>query len=115
MRSVLLGSLLIVGVVLGATSTAEAIPAFARRYGTSCQTCHVAFPKLTPFGEAFRRNGFKFPGRDEEFVKQDQIPLGQDAYREVFPNAVWPGTLSASAPLAVGFNGAVTIHPSKSS
>jgi hypothetical protein len=115
MRSVLLGSWLIVGVVLGATSTAEAIPAFARRYGTSCQTCHVAFPKLTPFGEAFRRNGFKFPGRDEEFVKQDQIPLGQDAYREVFPNAVWPGTLPASAPLAVGFNGAVTIHPTKSS
>ena len=115
MRSFLLGSFLIVAVLLGAGSTAEAIPAFARRYGTSCQTCHVAFPKLTPFGEAFRRNGFKFPGKDEDFVKQDQIPLGQDAYREVFPNAVWPGTLAASAPLAVGFNGAATIHPSKSS
>jgi len=114
-RPSLLGSLLIVAVVLGAASSAEAIPAFARRYGTSCQTCHVAFPKLTPFGEAFRRNGFKFPGKDEEFVKQDQIPLGQEAYREVFPDAVWPGTLPSSPPLALGFNGFVTVHPSKSS
>ena len=115
MRASLLGSLLIVAVVLGTTSTAEAIPAFARRYGTTCQTCHTVFPKLSPFGEAFRRNGFKFPGRDEEFVKQEQIPLGQEAYREVFPNAVWPGTLPIAAPLALGFNGAVTIHPTKSS
>ena len=115
MRSSLLGSLLIVAVIVGATSTAHAIPAFARRYGTSCQTCHVAFPKLTPFGESFRRDGFKFPGKDEEFVKQEQVPLGQEAYRQVFPNAVWPGTLAASAPLALGFNGFVTIHPNKSS
>lgn len=115
MRASLLGSLLILAVVLGTTSTAEAIPAFARRYGTTCQTCHVAFPKLTPFGEAFRRNGYKFPAKDEEFVKQEQIPLGQEAYREVFPDAVWPGTLPASPPLALGFNGFVTIHPTKSS
>ena len=115
MRSSFFVSLLVIGTVVGATSTAEAIPAFARRYGTSCQTCHIAFPKLTPFGEAFRRNGFAFPGQDEEFVKQDQVPLGQEAYRQMFPNAVWPGTLAASSPLAIGFNGAVTIHPNKSS
>jgi hypothetical protein len=115
MRSSLFGSFLIVATLLGATSTAEAIPAFARRYGTSCQTCHIAFPKLTPFGEAFRRNGYKFPGQDEDFVKQDQVPLGQEAYRQMFPNAVWPGTLAGSPPLAVGFNGFVAIHPSKSS
>jgi hypothetical protein len=110
-----LRSLLLVAIILGAASEAQAIPAFARRYGTSCQTCHAMFPKLTPFGEAFRRNGFKFPGKDEDFVKQDQVPLGQEAYRQVFPDAVWPGTLAASAPLALGFNGFVTIHPTKSS
>ncbi len=107
-------ALLIIGSIVGATSTAHAIPAFARRYGTSCQTCHIAFPKLTPFGEAFRRNGFAFPGQDEEFVKQDQIPLGQEAYRQMFPNAVWPGVLTASPPLAIGFNGAAAIYPTKS-
>jgi hypothetical protein len=115
MRSSLVGSFLLVAVVLGSASTAEAIPAFARRYGTSCQTCHAMFPKLTPFGEAFRRNGFKFPGKDEDFVKQEQIPLGQEAYRQVFPDAVWPGTLPTSPPLALGFNGSVTVHPNKSS
>ena len=93
MRSVLLGLLLIGAVLFLSASRAEAIPAFARRYGTSCQTCHVIYPKLTPFGEAFRRNGFKFPGKDEDFVKQEQVPLGQEAYRQVFPDAVWPGTL----------------------
>jgi hypothetical protein len=108
-------SLLVVGTIVGAASTAQAIPAFARRYATSCQTCHIAFPKLTPFGEAFRRNGFKFPGEDADLVKQDQIPLGQDAYKEMFPHSVWPGTLPASPPLAIGFNGAAVIHPTKSS
>ena len=33
---------LVVGLLLGATaSTAYAIPAFARKYQTSCQTCHI--------------------------------------------------------------------------
>jgi hypothetical protein len=107
-------SLLIIGTIVGAASNAQAIPAFARRYGTSCQTCHIAFPKLTPFGEAFRRNGFKFPGQDEDFVKQDQVPLGQDAYKQMFPNTVWPGTLAASPPIAVGFNGSAVVYPTKS-
>ncbi len=116
MRSRLIGSFLAIAlIVLGMTSTAEAIPAFARRYGTSCQTCHIAFPKLTPFGEAFRRNGYKFPGQEDDFVKQEQVPMGQEAYKQMFPNAVWPGTLAGSAPVALGFNGAVTIHPNKSS
>jgi hypothetical protein len=106
---------LVIGVVLGLSSRAEAIPAFARRYGTSCQTCHIVYPKLSPFGEAFRRNGFKWPGKDGDYVKQDQIPLGQEAYRDVFPDAVWPGTLAGAAPLALGFNGFVTAHPDKSS
>ena len=43
---------------------AKAIPAFARKYQTSCTTCHTAFPKLNPFGEAFRRNNYRFPGDD---------------------------------------------------
>jgi hypothetical protein len=115
MRSFAIGLFLILVVTLGATSTAQAIPAFARRYGTTCQTCHVMFPKLTPFGEAFRRNGFKFPGKDEDYAKQEQVPLGQEAYRQVFPDAVWPGVLPTSPPLALGFNGFVTIHPTKSS
>jgi hypothetical protein len=115
MRSFLVQALVVSVALLVSASAAQAVPAFARKYGTSCQTCHIVYPKLTPFGEAFRRNGFKFPGKDEDFIKQEIIPLGQEAYREVFPDAVWPGILPASPPLALGFNGAVVGHPSKSS
>jgi hypothetical protein len=87
------------------------IPAFARKYGTSCLTCHVIYPKLNPFGEAFRRNGYRFPGVDSDFVKQDTVSLGQEAYKKMFPKAVWPSSLPASVPIAVGFNGQATFHP----
>ena len=44
------------------------IPAFARKYKTSCATCHNGYPKLNAFGDAFRRNGYQFPaGTDPEF------------------------------------------------
>ncbi|MGR3220210.1 MAG: hypothetical protein ACUZ8H_10390, partial [Candidatus Anammoxibacter sp.] len=39
----------------------SAIPYFARKYHTACDTCHFHFPKLNPFGEAFRKLGFRFP------------------------------------------------------
>lgn len=41
---------------------ANAIPAFARKYRTTCATCHAPFPRLTPFGETFAGNGFVMPG-----------------------------------------------------
>ena len=63
---------------------AAAIPAFARKYETSCQTCHIAFPKLNPFGEAFRRNGYRFPsGGDELMQKQEPVQLGNDAMKDL--------------------------------
>lgn len=81
---------------------AEAIPVFARKYGTSCQTCHVAYPKLTSFGEAFRRNGYRWPaGEEEDATVQEPVMLGQPAHRRVFPNTVWPGTLPSGSPLSV--------------
>jgi hypothetical protein len=99
--------------VLAFSSPAHAIPAFARKYGTSCQTCHTVYPKLTPFGEAFRRNGYRFPGVDSDYWKQDTIPLGQEASKKTFPNSVWPGSLANSVPLAFGFNGSALVHPDK--
>jgi len=106
---------IVLALLLGWSSPAAAIPAFARKYGTSCLTCHTVYPKLTPFGEAFRRDGFRFPGADSDFVKQDPVPLGQEAYKDVFPAMAWPGTVAASAPVALGFNGQAVIHPSKTS
>ncbi len=102
-------------LVLLMSSQAHAVPAFARKYQTSCTTCHTIFPKLNPFGEAFRRNGFRFPGVDSDYWKQDTVALGQETYKKVFPKAVWPGNLLAGAPIAVGFNGEAVLHPDKNS
>lgn len=101
MRTSLLISTAIATIILGSAVDAEAVPSFARRYGTSCQTCHVAFPKLNSFGEAFRANGYRFPaGEEEDASEDDPVRLGQDALKKVFPNAVWPGRSPGQIPLA---------------
>src|SRR5512137_2779606 len=109
------GSVLGIFTLLLLTARAAlGVPAFARKYGTSCLTCHTVYPKLTPFGEAFRRNGYRFPGVDSDYVKQDTVPLGQDANKKTFPNSVWPDSIPISAPIAFGANGQLKIYPDKS-
>ena len=51
-----------------ATRPVGAIPAFARKYKTSCMTCHVAYPKLNAFGEAYRLNGYQIPESTPDHV-----------------------------------------------
>jgi hypothetical protein len=94
---------------------ASAIPAFARKYKTSCTTCHTIFPKLNPFGEQFRRNSYRFPGVDGDNTKAEPVALGTDEQKKMFPESVWPATLSPFPPLALGFNGQAVIHPDRSS
>ncbi|MBI2559681.1 MAG: hypothetical protein HYW14_00915 [Planctomycetes bacterium] len=87
--------------IVTSVENANAIPPFARKYKTSCQTCHVAFPKLNPFGMAFRASGYRMPGGDEVFVKDEPVALGAPAYKRVWPKAVWPGDIPYLPP--VGF------------
>jgi hypothetical protein len=110
-RVVLAAQLAAFAVLLALPPDAGAIPAFARKYGTSCLTCHVVYPKLNPFGEAFRRNGYLFPGIDSDYVKQETVALGQEANKKTFPNSVWPGTIPGSVPIAIGFNGQAFVYP----
>jgi len=92
----------VIGVALLAiASTAHAVPAFARKYQTSCQTCHSMFPKLNAFGEAFRLRGYRMPGETEEMIKQPPVSLGSPAYKRLWPQAIWPGEISNAVPLAV--------------
>ncbi len=90
---------------------AQAVPSFARKYNTSCQTCHTQFPVLNPFGEAFRRNGFRFPSvkgsEDSDAAKEETLPLGQEEYEKTFPNSVWPDRISQMAPLSLLVGGGV--------
>lgn len=83
----------------------SAIPAFSRKYGTSCTTCHNNYPELNDFGEAFKKNGFKFPKDDETFVKDPPVLLGAKAQKEAFPGAVYPGEIPGSVPIAFRYSG----------
>lgn len=91
---------------------ADAIPAFARRYQTSCTTCHVVVPKLNAFGIAFRNNGYRIPPNDEKFVKTPDVALGAEAWKRLWPDAVWPGAIPGVAPLAFRIFSDVTVNPS---
>jgi len=88
-------------LVLVAPAPAQAVPVFARKYQTSCQTCHTVFPKLNPFGEAFRLNGYRLPGETEDQVKEKPVSMGADAYKHMFPDMIYPSTLPGNAPLAL--------------
>ncbi len=56
----------------------NALPAFARKYGMPCSSCHEAWPKLSPFGQAFKDNGYQ---------------MGNDRDAPIFQNpAYWPVT-----------------------
>jgi len=81
--------------------SAQAIPAFARKYHTSCQTCHIAFPKLNPFGQAFRLRGYHLPDETEDTIKEPPIVLGAPAYKKLWPQTVWPSDMPGTVPLSV--------------
>ncbi len=84
---------------------ANALPVFARKYHTSCMTCHEMFPRLNAFGEAFRLNGFRWPdgdggNKDEEMRKEAPVPMGAEGYKKEFPDSVWPVDIPGVGPLS---------------
>jgi len=111
MKRVLIGALslvgrtaivgMAVGLVIG-PSSAEAIPAWSRKYQTGCTTCHTVFPKLNYFGKAFRNNGYRFPGGlDESATKEPPVIMGADSYKKLFPRALWPSHIPGAVPVAI--------------
>lgn len=80
---------------------ASASPSFSRKYKTSCVTCHAVFPKLNDFGRSFKLNGYQFPEDDAFFVKEERVVLGNEAYKDVWPDSVWPSWIPESAPVAL--------------
>jgi hypothetical protein len=60
------------------TANVHALPAFARKYGMPCSSCHEAWPKLSPFGQSFKDNGYQ---------------MGNDRDAPIFQSpAYWPVT-----------------------
>ncbi|HLY61062.1 MAG TPA: hypothetical protein VKV95_09965 [Terriglobia bacterium] len=106
----ILGASLFVLFLLNQTPRTDAIPAFARKYQTACSTCHNNYPELNDFGEAFKKNGFKFPKDDETFVKEAPVMLGAKAQKEAFPKAVYPGEIPGTIPIGFRYSGFATIN-----
>src|ERR1700722_6903076 len=47
------------------------IPAFARKYGMPCSACHLGWPMLSPFGQAFKDNGYQMGNDRDSPIYQD--------------------------------------------
>src|SRR5579859_6737800 len=102
---VLFGVTVVMVWMIVSAPRAQAIPAFSRKYQTSCSTCHSNFPELNDFGMAFKKNGFKFPKDDELFVKDLPVLLGAKAQKEAFPKAIYPGELPGGIPISFRYSG----------
>jgi len=99
-----------VGPVIVLAPEAQAVPTYARRYDTSCVTCHIAFPRLNSFGEAFRRAGYRFPDDNLDFVAEEPLVLGHEAYTNVFPEAVWPSDMPFVPPVSLVTQAGVSVR-----
>ncbi len=86
-----------------APAPALAIPAFSRKYATSCLTCHAgAFPALNAYGRQFQENGFQLPKGAEEPVREGET---------LAPGAPWERLLVLEKlPLALRARGSATVQ-----
>lgn len=57
--SVFTAVLALIFLIMGASPSANALPAFARKYGLRCSACHESWPMLNYFGQKFKDNGYQ--------------------------------------------------------
>ncbi|MGO9831907.1 MAG: hypothetical protein ACLPJH_17370 [Myxococcaceae bacterium] len=105
-RASLVAVLFAVGAVLLPTS-ANAIPAFARKYGVACSACHTNWPRLNRFGINFRDNGYRMNRERDNPVTQGPgyFPI---AFRATVGYQYSNNTLTPVAPVAPNTNGLAT-------
>jgi len=52
-------ALMVAPLLLTFSQPANALPAFARKYGLRCSACHESWPMLNYFGQKFKDNGYQ--------------------------------------------------------
>ena len=52
-------ALVLTFLILSSSQPANALPAFARKYGLRCSACHESWPMLNYFGQKFKDNGYQ--------------------------------------------------------
>ena len=91
----------IAAIIIAATAEkASSIPAFARKYRLSCQTCHNPMPRLKAYGDDFAGNGFQLTDRE---APRYYVETGDPEL-----------SLLREFPLAVRFDGHITYNNSNS-
>jgi len=58
-RFLVAAALGLVFFLLSSNQNANALPAFARKYGLRCSACHESWPMLNYFGQKFKDNGYQ--------------------------------------------------------
>ena len=108
-----------IATVLFSTGKAQAIPAFARLYKTECNTCHTIYPDRKPFGDAFRKNSYVWPGKlpeqmDEEIqytARKSAAFQGMSSAAQKKPKASsWLTAIPDQVPLALWVNHDITYN-----
>ena len=59
MQVVATTALVVIFLILSTSQRANALPAFARKYGLRCSACHESWPMLNYFGQKFKDNGYQ--------------------------------------------------------
>ena len=57
--SFLAAAFVLLFLVVSSSQSANALPAFARKYGLRCSACHESWPMLNFFGQKFKDNGYQ--------------------------------------------------------
>lgn len=105
----LTAGLIVVFVVLVFAPKAEAISAWAKKYGVECSTCHNgAAARLTPFGADFLRRGHRMPDDEvtadltnlfsinTKFRLHDSNAIGRNSTFEVHAFSIYTGGMLSS-------------------
>ena len=58
-KSLMTAALVLIFLALSSSQQANALPAFARKYGLRCSACHESWPMLNYFGQKFKDNGYQ--------------------------------------------------------
>lgn len=63
--AVFFASFILLSLIILWPVEADALSQWARKYKTSCFTCHTVFPRLNFYGERFLLNGYQDPDSDK--------------------------------------------------
>ena len=78
-QSLATSALILAFLLLSGSQSANALPAFARKYGMRCSACHETWPMLNYFGQKFKDNGY-------QLMNDKDAPMWQNP-------GYWPITL----------------------